>query len=64
MQQIWAPAELLLTVLLCSQVNTLSRQLNAEFTDVMNEIWANEAVKSAVLISSKPGSFIAGADLK
>lgn len=49
---------------LCSQVNTLSKQLSAEFTDVMNEIWANEAVSSAVLISSKPGSFIAGADLK
>uniref|UniRef100_A0A8C9NP57 Trifunctional enzyme subunit alpha, mitochondrial n=1 Tax=Serinus canaria TaxID=9135 RepID=A0A8C9NP57_SERCA len=46
-----------------SKVNTLSKQLSAEFTDVMNEIWANEAVKSAVLISSKPGSFIAGADL-
>ncbi|NWH97826.1 ECHA enzyme, partial [Tichodroma muraria] len=46
-----------------SKVNTLSKQLNAEFTDVMNEIWANEAVRSAVLISSKPGSFIAGADL-
>lgn len=46
-----------------SKVNTLSRQLNSEFTDVMNEIWANESVKSAVLISSKPGSFIAGADI-
>uniref|UniRef100_A0A8C0VGR3 Trifunctional enzyme subunit alpha, mitochondrial n=1 Tax=Cyanistes caeruleus TaxID=156563 RepID=A0A8C0VGR3_CYACU len=46
-----------------SKVNTLSKQLSAEFTDVMNEIWANEAVRSAVLISSKPGSFIAGADL-
>ncbi|KAF2986370.1 hypothetical protein EK904_004913, partial [Melospiza melodia maxima] len=44
-------------------VNTLSKQLSAEFTDVMNEIWANETVRSAVLISSKPGSFIAGADL-
>ncbi|XP_037246668.1 trifunctional enzyme subunit alpha, mitochondrial isoform X2 [Falco biarmicus] len=46
-----------------SKVNTLSKQFSSEFTDVMNEIWANEAVKSAVLISSKPGSFIAGADL-
>ncbi|XP_010131704.1 PREDICTED: trifunctional enzyme subunit alpha, mitochondrial-like, partial [Buceros rhinoceros silvestris] len=46
-----------------SKVNTLSRQMNTEFTDVMNEIWGNEAVKSAVLISSKPGSFIAGADI-
>ncbi|XP_009574766.1 PREDICTED: trifunctional enzyme subunit alpha, mitochondrial, partial [Fulmarus glacialis] len=46
-----------------SKVNTLSKQLNSELTDVMNEIWANESVKSAVLISSKPGSFIAGADI-
>ncbi|XP_054149390.1 trifunctional enzyme subunit alpha, mitochondrial [Melozone crissalis] len=46
-----------------SKVNTLSKQLSAEFTDIMNEIWANETVRSAVLISSKPGSFIAGADL-
>ncbi|NXU54876.1 ECHA enzyme, partial [Turnix velox] len=46
-----------------SKVNTLSKQLSAEFTEVLNEIWSNEAVKSAVLISSKPGSFIAGADI-
>ncbi|XP_063186868.1 trifunctional enzyme subunit alpha, mitochondrial isoform X2 [Chroicocephalus ridibundus] len=46
-----------------SKVNTLSKQLSAEFTEVMNEIWSNEAIKSAVLISSKPGSFIAGADI-
>ncbi|KFV13277.1 hypothetical protein N340_03238, partial [Tauraco erythrolophus] len=46
-----------------SKVNTLSRQLDAELREVMNEIWANEAVKSAVLISAKPGSFIAGADI-
>ncbi|KAJ8391495.1 hypothetical protein AAFF_G00088170 [Aldrovandia affinis] len=46
-----------------SKVNTLSIQMQSEMTSVMNEIWANEAVKSAVLISSKPGSFIAGADI-
>ncbi|XP_035279341.1 hydroxyacyl-CoA dehydrogenase trifunctional multienzyme complex subunit alpha a [Anguilla anguilla] len=46
-----------------SKVNTLSVQMQAEMTEVMNEIWANEAVKSAVLISSKPGCFIAGADI-
>ncbi|CAH2245426.1 trifunctional enzyme subunit alpha, mitochondrial isoform X2 [Pelobates cultripes] len=46
-----------------SKVNTLSEQLQSEFNDVMNEIWANDAVKSAVLISSKPGCFIAGADI-
>ncbi|XP_040283002.1 trifunctional enzyme subunit alpha, mitochondrial [Bufo bufo] len=46
-----------------SKVNTLSRQLQSEFSDVMNEIWANDAVRSAVLISAKPGTFIAGADI-
>uniref|UniRef100_A0A803TYM2 enoyl-CoA hydratase n=1 Tax=Anolis carolinensis TaxID=28377 RepID=A0A803TYM2_ANOCA len=46
-----------------SKVNTLSKQLQAEFTEVMNEIWANDAVSSAVLISGKPGCFIAGADI-
>ncbi|XP_044877966.1 trifunctional enzyme subunit alpha, mitochondrial-like [Mauremys mutica] len=47
-----------------SKVNTLSKQLQSEFTEVMNEIWANEAIKSAVLISAKPGCFIAGADIR
>uniref|UniRef100_A0A672T8D7 Trifunctional enzyme subunit alpha, mitochondrial n=1 Tax=Sinocyclocheilus grahami TaxID=75366 RepID=A0A672T8D7_SINGR len=37
--------------------------MQAELVEVINEIWGNSAVKSAVLISSKPGSFIAGADL-
>ncbi|XP_074847619.1 trifunctional enzyme subunit alpha, mitochondrial [Carettochelys insculpta] len=46
-----------------SKVNTLSKQLQSEFTEIMNEVWANEAVKSAVLISAKPGCFIAGADI-
>ncbi|XP_062891995.1 trifunctional enzyme subunit alpha, mitochondrial-like [Mobula hypostoma] len=46
-----------------SKVNTLSQKLQSEFTDVMNEVWANDAVRSIVLISSKPGCFIAGADI-
>ncbi|KAJ8269844.1 hypothetical protein GJAV_G00107470 [Gymnothorax javanicus] len=46
-----------------SKVNTLSVQMQAEMTEVMGEIWGNEAVKSAVLISTKPGCFIAGADI-
>uniref|UniRef100_A0A8C6WNB5 enoyl-CoA hydratase n=1 Tax=Neogobius melanostomus TaxID=47308 RepID=A0A8C6WNB5_9GOBI len=46
-----------------SKVNTLSVQLQSELTEVMGEIWSNDAVKSAVLISSKPGCFIAGADI-
>ncbi|KAI4875118.1 hypothetical protein NFI96_025238 [Prochilodus magdalenae] len=46
-----------------SKVNTLSVQMQKEMTEVMDEIWANNAIKSAVLISSKPGCFIAGADI-
>lgn len=46
------------------QVNTLSVQMQKEMAEVMDEVWANNAVQSAVLISSKPGCFIAGADIK
>ncbi|XP_006162291.2 trifunctional enzyme subunit alpha, mitochondrial [Tupaia chinensis] len=46
-----------------SKVNTLNKELHSEFTEVMNEIWTNDQVRSAVLISSKPGCFIAGADI-
>ncbi|KAL2098927.1 hypothetical protein ACEWY4_005407 [Coilia grayii] len=46
-----------------SKVNTLSEKMQEEMTAVMNEIWGNAEVKSAVLISSKPGCFIAGADI-
>ncbi|XP_060769799.1 hydroxyacyl-CoA dehydrogenase trifunctional multienzyme complex subunit alpha a [Neoarius graeffei] len=46
-----------------SKVNTLSKQMQVELTEVMGEIWGNGAVKSAVLISTKPGCFIAGADI-
>ena len=46
------------------QVNTLSVQMQREMSEVMEEVWANSAVGSAVLISSKPGCFIAGADIK
>lgn len=46
------------------QVNTLSQQLQVEVLEVLGEIWGNGAVKSAVLISTKPGCFIAGANIK
>ncbi|KAL1258211.1 hypothetical protein QQF64_011455 [Cirrhinus molitorella] len=46
-----------------ARVNTLSVQMQREMTEVMDEIWGNNAVQSVVLISSKPGSFIAGADI-
>ncbi|CAB1335521.1 unnamed protein product [Coregonus sp. 'balchen'] len=44
-------------------VNTLSVQMQNEMIEVFNEVLANDAVQSAVLISSKPGCFIAGADI-
>ncbi len=50
--------------LMYSQVNALSTQMQNELTEVMSEVWGNNAVQSAVLISSKPGCFIAGADIK
>lgn len=46
-----------------SKVNTLSVQFQNEMTEVLSEVWANDAIRSAVLISSKPGCFIAGADI-
>uniref|UniRef100_A0A673CTZ1 enoyl-CoA hydratase n=1 Tax=Sphaeramia orbicularis TaxID=375764 RepID=A0A673CTZ1_9TELE len=46
-----------------SKVNTLSIQMQKELTEVMDEVLANNAVQSAVLISTKPGCFIAGADI-
>ncbi|XP_034555577.1 hydroxyacyl-CoA dehydrogenase trifunctional multienzyme complex subunit alpha a [Notolabrus celidotus] len=46
-----------------AKVNTLSVQMQSDLEEVMGEIWSNKAVKSAVFISSKPGCFIAGADI-
>uniref|UniRef100_A0A8K9UXK4 Trifunctional enzyme subunit alpha, mitochondrial n=1 Tax=Oncorhynchus mykiss TaxID=8022 RepID=A0A8K9UXK4_ONCMY len=46
-----------------SKVNTLSVRMQNEMIEVFDEVLANDAVQSAVLISSKPGCFIAGADI-
>lgn len=46
-----------------SKVNTLNKEVQSEFIEVMNEIWANDHIRSAVLMSSKPGCFVAGADI-
>lgn len=46
-----------------SKVNTLNKELQSEFMEVMNEIWTSDQIRSAVLISSKPGCFVAGADI-
>ena len=55
-----------LCVALCVrlQVDALSVKMQEGLTEVMGEVWSNGGVKSAVLISSKPGCFIAGADVK
>ncbi|XP_039743560.1 trifunctional enzyme subunit alpha, mitochondrial [Pteropus medius] len=46
-----------------SKVNILNKELQSEFAEVMNEIWASDQIRSAVLISLKPGCFVAGADI-
>lgn len=46
-----------------SKVNTLNKEVQSEFIEVMNEVWANDQIRSAVLISAKPGCFVAGADI-
>lgn len=47
-----------------TKVNTLSRGMQSEFSDILHEAQTNPAYKAIVLISGKPGNFIAGADIK
>lgn len=46
-----------------SKVNSLGSQVMTEFESILKEIETNPSVKAAVLISGKPGCFIAGADI-
>ncbi|EDO37709.1 predicted protein [Nematostella vectensis] len=46
-----------------SKVNVLNEKLTREFADVMQEITHNPDVKCSVLMSAKPGCWIAGADI-
>ncbi|XP_050403951.2 trifunctional enzyme subunit alpha, mitochondrial isoform X1 [Patella vulgata] len=46
-----------------SKQNALSQQMQTEFVEVIKEIQTNDGIKAVVLISGKPGSFIAGADI-
>jgi enoyl-CoA hydratase/long-chain 3-hydroxyacyl-CoA dehydrogenase len=46
-----------------SKVNSLGSEVMAEFDAVINKFETNSAVKAAVLISAKPGCFVAGADI-
>jgi len=47
-----------------SKVNSLGEELSGEFEELVNKFTADSSAKSAVLISGKPGCFIAGADIK
>lgn len=46
-----------------SKVNSLGTEVSQEFEAVLRELESNPSVSSAVLISGKPGCFIAGADI-
>ncbi|XP_067612624.1 trifunctional enzyme subunit alpha, mitochondrial [Eurosta solidaginis] len=46
-----------------AKVNSLNLSLSTEFKAAMNELKTNPSVKAAVVISAKPGNFIAGADI-
>ncbi|KAK3738391.1 hypothetical protein RRG08_037028 [Elysia crispata] len=45
------------------KVNTLKSEVSAEFEEIFDTITSNNNVRAAVLISKKPTSFIAGADI-
>lgn len=44
-------------------MNSLGSEISSEFQSIINDIETNEGINSAVLISSKPGCFVAGADI-
>uniref|UniRef100_A0A336KZW8 Trifunctional enzyme subunit alpha, mitochondrial n=1 Tax=Culicoides sonorensis TaxID=179676 RepID=A0A336KZW8_CULSO len=46
-----------------SKVNSLGEEVFAEFESLFREFETNPSVNSAVLISGKPGCFVAGADI-
>ena len=45
------------------QVNVLSQEFSSELVGAMREAFESPESRSIVLISSKPGCFIAGADI-
>ncbi|KAG8180766.1 hypothetical protein JTE90_026236 [Oedothorax gibbosus] len=46
-----------------AKVNTLSKEVMTEVQEMMKSIWNDPAITSAVIMSGKPGNFIAGADI-
>jgi len=47
-----------------AKVNSLGREVMEEMADLLEKFWSDDAIKGGVLISGKPGCFIAGADIK
>jgi 3-hydroxyacyl-CoA dehydrogenase/enoyl-CoA hydratase/carnithine racemase len=47
-----------------SAVNILSRELFDEIAEILDDVESDDAVRACVLASAKPGTFIAGANLK
>lgn len=47
-----------------SKVNSLNEEVMTEIQAIFKEVQTKPEVKAAVLISKKPGCFIAGADIK
>lgn len=45
------------------KVNSLGKEVTAEFEGILKDFESNPNAKSAVLISAKPGCFVAGADI-
>ena len=45
------------------KMNTLNTRLNKDFEEVLGRLQNDSAIKAAVLISGKPGVFVAGADI-
>lgn len=46
------------------QENVLNQAVQSEFEATFKELFNNAGVRSIVLMSGKPNSFIAGADIK
>lgn len=46
-----------------AKVNSLGKEVTTEFDLILRDFEINPNVKSAVLISAKPGCFVAGADI-
>lgn len=45
------------------KVNSLNTEVMEEVNKIVNEVESNSSIEAAVIISGKPGCFIAGADI-